>query len=184
MPPPSPSERVAEVSGGREPGWARLVLTGAARGWIIFAIVWGSVLYLGQIGIQSALRSSGTTTVDQYNTVVSDFNATGTAVQRAGQDAARCSTVSCLRSSHLAAADSFSSMADDVGGMSLPANASGPADRVQSEAHRLSTIFTDLANSSDATTYVATTKRSNLSSVLNSYAANTQSLLNALRSNF
>jgi hypothetical protein len=75
-------------------------------------------------------------------------------------------------------------MADDVGGMSVPANASGPADRVQSEAHRLSTIFTDLANSSDATTYVATTKRSNLSSVLNSYAANTQSLLNALRSNF
>jgi hypothetical protein len=40
------------------PEWAKLVLTGAARGWMIFAIVWGSVLFVAQSAARSAASSN------------------------------------------------------------------------------------------------------------------------------
>jgi hypothetical protein len=182
MPPPSPSERVADGPGDGEPGWATLVLAGAARGWIIFAIVWGSIVFLGESAIQSAFNNNNSTDVNQYNAVVSDYNATGTAVEKAFHDARTCTTVQCLRASHLAAAGSLSNFAGELQGMSLPATATGSAPRVESDAHQLATIFTDLANSPDAATYRATVQRSNLSSILNSYPMDTQNLLNAIKS--
>ena len=49
MPPPSHWERsVPTVPGAELPPWGRLVLQGAARGWMVFAIVWGAILFLGQ----------------------------------------------------------------------------------------------------------------------------------------
>jgi Domain of unknown function (DUF4389) len=54
MPPPSVGERAPSFGGERLPAWGTLVLTGAARGWMIFAIVWGSVLLVGQSAIQNA----------------------------------------------------------------------------------------------------------------------------------
>jgi hypothetical protein len=150
---------------------------------LIFAIVWGSILYVGQASVQAAFRNNTTSSVDQYNTVVTDFNATSTAVRRAGTQAQRCSTVQCVRPSHLAAADSLSKFANDVNAMDVPANASNSARSTVSDAHHLSSIFYDLAHSSNASEYQATVQRSNLSGVLNSYATHTQSLLNDLRSN-
>ena len=47
MPPPSSWERSAP-SRRPLPPWGTLVLQGAARGWMIFAIVWGSILFVGQ----------------------------------------------------------------------------------------------------------------------------------------
>jgi outer membrane murein-binding lipoprotein Lpp len=158
------------------------VLAGAARGWIIFAIVWGSILFLSESAIQSAFQNNNSSSVDQYNSVVTHFNDTRTAVQRAGNAAQTCSTVQCIRPSHLAAADSFSSSADNLQGMSLPGNASGSARRLESDARQLSTVFKDLANSSDARAYQATANRSNLSALLTSYSGDTQNLLNKLRS--
>jgi hypothetical protein len=66
--------------------------------------------------------------------------------------------------------------------MSLPGNASGSARRLESDARQLSTVFKDLANSSDARAYQATANRSNLSALLTSYSGDTQNLLNKLRS--
>jgi hypothetical protein len=40
------------------PEWARLVLTGAARGWMIFAIVWGSIVYVGQSAVNAAFNNN------------------------------------------------------------------------------------------------------------------------------
>jgi hypothetical protein len=57
MPAPSPGERAASPGGGL-PDWARLVLTGAARGWMIFAIVWGSILFGSQGTIRNAVNSN------------------------------------------------------------------------------------------------------------------------------
>ena len=49
MPPPSSWERISAVPPGEAlPPWGTLVLQGAARGWMIFAIVWGSILFVGQ----------------------------------------------------------------------------------------------------------------------------------------
>ena len=185
MPPPSPWERAAAPSPevGDRPGWAALVLTGAARGWIIFAIVWGSIVFLGQGAIQAAAFHNSTTTVEEYNTIVSDYNHSGTSMQRAAHDAQSCSDVACLRASHLAAAASLTKLVDDIQGMSLPDNAVGPAHVVESDANQLATIFTNLANSSDNAMYHDTAQRSNLTAILNSYPGDTQSLLNALNSN-
>jgi hypothetical protein len=58
MPAPSPEERAAPPPGGGLPEWATLVLTGAARGWMIFAIVWGSILFVGQNAARSAATSN------------------------------------------------------------------------------------------------------------------------------
>jgi hypothetical protein len=57
MPPPSSWERTAvpPPPGGELPPWGTLVLEGAARSWMIFAIVWGSIVLVGQSITQSAL---------------------------------------------------------------------------------------------------------------------------------
>ena len=57
MPPPSSWERTAVPPplGGELPPWGTLVLEGAARSWMIFAIVWGSIVLVGQSITQSAL---------------------------------------------------------------------------------------------------------------------------------
>jgi hypothetical protein len=158
------------------------VLTGAARAWIIVAIVWGSIVFLSESAIQSAFQNNNSTDINQYNAIVSDYNATGSAVEKAGHDAQTCSTVQCLRASHLAAAGALSTFAGDLHGMSLPSNASGPAHQVESDARQLATTFIDLAHSSDAAAYRATAQRSNLSTILNSYPTDTQNLLNAIKS--
>jgi hypothetical protein len=58
MPAPSPEERAAVPPGGGLPEWATLVLTGAARGWMIFAIVWGSIIFVGESAITNAVSSN------------------------------------------------------------------------------------------------------------------------------
>lgn len=56
MPPPSPWERTSTgPQVDPSPPWAILVLQGAARTWMIVAIVWGSILFVGQ----NAFRSAG-----------------------------------------------------------------------------------------------------------------------------
>ena len=183
MPPPGPSERAPEVARSGAPGWARLVLGGAARKWMIFAIVWGSILYAGQLGVQAAFRGHNST-VNQYNSIVTDFNATHTSINGALLKAQTCTTVSCLRDSHLNAADSLSRFHDDLQGMDFPSNASNSARQVENDTHKLATIFRDLAHSSDAATYRATVTNSNLEGILSSYPNHTQNLLNDIRSSF
>ena len=49
MPPPSPWERTSIPSGVDPlPPWGVLILQGAARSWMIFAIVWGSIVFIGE----------------------------------------------------------------------------------------------------------------------------------------
>jgi hypothetical protein len=50
MPPPTSWER-SSVAASMDPlpPWGTLVLQGAAKGWMIFAIVWGSIVLVGQI---------------------------------------------------------------------------------------------------------------------------------------
>ncbi len=49
MPPPSQRERTSIPSSLEPlPPWGILVLQGAARAWMIFAIVWGSIIFVGQ----------------------------------------------------------------------------------------------------------------------------------------
>jgi hypothetical protein len=71
MPPPSERERLTRPSGS--PEWATLVLAGAARGWMIFAIVWGSILFVGQNIAQTALRHHRHTTAQPAPTGVHRF---------------------------------------------------------------------------------------------------------------
>ena len=49
MPPPSSWERTSLPSSVDPlPPWGILVLQGAAKGWMIFAVVWGSIIFVGQ----------------------------------------------------------------------------------------------------------------------------------------
>ena len=66
MPVPSPGERATPPSSGRLPEWATLVLTGAARGWMIFAIVWGSILFVGQGTIRNAVSNDNNNNMNMY----------------------------------------------------------------------------------------------------------------------
>ena len=63
MPPPSSWERISAMPPGAAlPPWGTLVLQGAARGWMIFAIVWGWILFVGQDVVQNLQAPTGTTT--------------------------------------------------------------------------------------------------------------------------
>jgi hypothetical protein len=60
MPPPSQRERTSIPSAPDPlPPWGILVLQGAARAWMIFAIVWGSILFVGQNVAQGIGNGSG-----------------------------------------------------------------------------------------------------------------------------
>ena len=51
MPPPSSWERTSIPSSVEPlPPWGILILQGAAKGWMIFAVVWGSIVFVGQNG--------------------------------------------------------------------------------------------------------------------------------------
>ena len=61
MPPPSAWERVALAAPGGGtvlPPWGTLVLEGAARSWMIAAIVWGSVVFVAQDVTQSIVQGN------------------------------------------------------------------------------------------------------------------------------
>ncbi len=62
MPPPTSWERTSvAASVDPLPPWGTLVLQGAARGWMIFAIVWGSIVFVGQIIQNSGHKHHNTT---------------------------------------------------------------------------------------------------------------------------
>ena len=65
MPPP-PGDPAAPPPGGGLPEWGKLVLTGAARGWMIFAIVWGSILFGSQATIRNAVYSNNNNNMNMY----------------------------------------------------------------------------------------------------------------------
>jgi len=149
---------------------------------MIFAIVWGSILFLTQDITQNAIFGHSQSGVQQFTTAQNDTNRADSAIQAASTKASSCLTVACLRPAHLAAAASLTQLADDLRGMSLPSNASGQAQDVESDASQLASIFTELANSSDGATYRATAQRSDISSLLTSYSNDSMNLLNTLDS--
>ena len=61
MPPPSSWERTAQSSGDNTPRRV-LILQGAARSWMIAAIVWGSIVFVGQIARNFGHTHRNTTT--------------------------------------------------------------------------------------------------------------------------
>ena len=48
------------------PGRGTLVLAGAARGWMIFAIVWGSILFVGEGTIRNAVSNNNNNNMNMY----------------------------------------------------------------------------------------------------------------------
>ena len=67
MPPPSPWERTSIPSGVEPlPSWGILILQGAARSWMIFAIVWGSIVFIGE----NAFRGHGNNNNDTTNGLI------------------------------------------------------------------------------------------------------------------
>lgn len=174
-PPPPPSHADSERS--------RLVLPNAARTWLVFSIVWGSIVMVGLLSVASVRAfNNETTAIRNANTVVNDFNASKDAIDTASVDASRCTTVSCLRASHLAAARSLDKFDSDLAAMNLSCTAVDPAQVVESDLTQLATAFTDLANSSNVQTYRATVQRSNLVTLLNALPNDTNTLLTAIRS--
>ncbi len=72
MPPPSPWERTSVPSGiDPLPPWGTLILQGAARSWMIFAIVWGSIVFIGENVVRNHGHHNNTTST-QLNTVPVD----------------------------------------------------------------------------------------------------------------
>jgi hypothetical protein len=174
-PPPPPPGAHASRSG--------LVLSRASRGWLIFAIVWGSILFVGQISVQAVVAGSNlSTSIRQYNTVVNDYNASSAAIEKAVNDSKSCTTVQCVRPSHLAAASSLEKFDSDLKAMNLACTATHPAQVVESDLTQLASAFTDLANSANAQAYISTLQSSNLNTVLQSLPNDTNTLLAAMQS--
>ncbi len=120
------------------------------------------------------------TTASQYSTVVNDFNNSKAAIQKAVVATQHCSTVPCLRPSHLEAAASLQQFNSDLKAMNLPSGAQAAGQSVQSDVAQLESAFTQLANSANAQAYRSTVQSSNLNTLLQSLPTDTNNLLNAL----
>jgi hypothetical protein len=174
-PPPPPPP-------GADAARSRLLLPPGARKWLIFAIVWGSIVLVGQISVQAVVAGRNyTTSLRQYNTVVNDFNDSRSAIENAVTQSQRCQSVQCLRPSHLAAARSLEKFDSDLKTLNLSCTATAPAQVVESDLTQLSSAFTDLANSSNAQAYRSTVQSSNLNTLLRSLPNDTNNLLEAVR---
>jgi hypothetical protein len=84
MPPPSAGERIAFGGGEQLPPWGTLIVQGATRGWMIFAIVWGSVLFVGENAVQSAFNHHNTNNTNHTGNTGSTGNTGGTGNTGAG----------------------------------------------------------------------------------------------------
>ncbi len=158
------------------------MLPPGARKWLIFAIVWGSIVLVGQISVQAVVAGRNlSTSLRQYNTVVNDFNDSRAAIESAVADSQSCTSVQCLRPSHLAAARSLEKFDTDLKTLNLSCTATGPAQVVESDLTQLSSAFTNLANSSNAQAYRSTVQSSNLNTLLQSLPNDTNNLLDAVR---
>ena len=153
------------------------MLSRAARNWLVFAIVWGSILLVAYVSIFATVGfNNATTTVDQYNTVVNDYNSSANALKSIS------SPQTCMAGACLHAASLLHKFDSDLAAMNLPSNAQGPAQAVQSDLTQLTSVFTELANSANAQAYNSTAQRSNLETLLTSLQNDTNNLLSALRS--
>jgi hypothetical protein len=162
---------------------SKLALPSGARKWLIFAIVWGSILLVGQASVQAVVAGRNlSTSTRQSNTVLNDFNLSRSAINNAIADSQRCRSVQCLRASHLAAARSLEKFDSDLKTMNLSCFATDPAQAVESDLTQLASAFTDLANSANAQEYGSTVQSSNLDTLLQSLPNDTNSLLNTIRS--
>jgi hypothetical protein len=190
MPPPSPWERAVPVAGpasAQLPEWGTLVLAGAARGWMIFAIVWGSVFTAVQGPIQAAItRNNTSSTVQQFNTTSSDVTDATSALVTAAGAARSCSAVPSAqlspaqRSEQQIAAAKLTRVGHDLSVMSFPANATSSAQAVESDASQMATIFNRLGAAPDCTTYGNIARSSDFATVINSYPADVGQLLSVL----
>lgn len=179
-PPPPPPPPPQGTDGERN----RLVLARGARRWLVFATVWGSILLVAYLSIFAAVGvHNANNAANQYNAVVNDYNDSKAAITAAIAQIDSCTTVSCLQASHLAAASSLDKFNVDLTAMNLPPNAQGPARVVESDLTQLGSVFTNLANSPSPQAYRATLQKSNLQTLLTSLTNDTNSLLDALRSN-
>ena len=187
MPPPSPWERAVPVAGAsaEPPERGTLVLAGAARGWMIFAIVWGSVLTVAQGPIQAAITRHNTTQSQsagqEFTTASRDANQVNDAVLAAASSAASCTSVATIRPSQVHAAAQLAGLADDLRAMDLSDNAHESAGAVESDADQLSSIFTQLGGSSDCTAYhTAAARTGAFATVLASFPTDVEQLLAVL----
>jgi hypothetical protein len=179
MPPPSPPPPVVTP----DRGW--LILPRAARGWLIFAIVWGAILFAAQTTINSITATNNLNRIQgEYNTVVNDFNDQKSAVDNAISVSQHCITILCLRPSHRAAAASLQRFASDVRAMNLPSGAQQPAQLVESDASQLASAFSQLANSANGQAYKSTVQSSQINTLLRTLPNDTNSLLAALNHAF
>ncbi|HEY1653437.1 MAG TPA: DUF4389 domain-containing protein [Acidimicrobiales bacterium] len=195
----SPEEAAAPVPPPAQPAWlpaaprpprppdrGGLVVAGAARRWLIVAIVWGSILFVGNLVLQTVLISSSVTATSQGNTVVNGFNQTRVAIDRAIRDRNRCSAkvtavcFSVVRASHKAAATSLDDFESDLRSLSVPGNARGPLRVLARETAQLTAIFNRLAHSADSDAYAMTFVTNHVNARLRSLPRQTNRLLRAL----
>jgi hypothetical protein len=168
-----------------QPGRGTLVLAGAARGWMIFAIVWGSVLTVAQGPIQAAITRHNTarsqSAGQEFTTASRDTTQVSNAVLAAASAASSCTSVATIRPSQHHAATQLTGLADDLRAMDLPDNANESAGAVESDADQLSAIFTQLGGSSDCTAYhTAAARTGAFATILASFPTDVEQLLAVL----
>ena len=155
------------------------MLPSAARGWLIFAIVWGVILYVGSSSIQFAFTNNLGTRASQYNTVVNDYNGSISAIDEANQ----CNTLSCLQTREPAVSTALSQYTADLVGMNLPAGTNSAVAAVESDLSQLSTAFTSLANSPSQQVYQSRLQASQVNTLVQTLHVDTNNLLAAINSN-
>jgi hypothetical protein len=185
MPPPSPWEGATPAAGApaEGPGRGTLALTGAARGWMIFAIVWGAVFTVAQGSIQAAIaRHNRTqTTTQQFDTTRADVNEVSVAILASASAAAACNSIASVRPSSQDAAAKLTHLANDLRAMSLPDNANASAAALESDADQLAAIYRELAATSSCAAYHTLGQTSAYGTVLASYLSDSVRFLTLLQ---
>ncbi len=195
QPPPPQWMSAPPPSAPPTPGWmapppaaragttdrSRMTLPPGARGWLVFAIIWGVILFGTNVTFNSIEATNNANKYSSdYNTVVSDFNNSKSAIDTAISQSRSCTTTACLRPSHLAAATSLQQFASDVRAMNLPSGAQQTAQSVESDATQLADAFTQLANSPNGQAYRSAVQSSGVNTLLQTLPNDTNSLLSQL----
>ncbi len=148
---------------------------------MIFAIVWGSVIVVGEnVALNLASRQRNEAAA-QYDTVLSDYAATAKSLDAAGKAVPHCQTVACARPYDTAAVSTLNAFGTDLRAMSVSGGASSAQQHVENDLSQLSSTLDQLADSPDAAAYARAGRRSDLAGLVGTYADDVQSLVNALQ---
>ena len=167
-----------------DPAAWRLYLTSTARGLLIFFIVLGAVLYVGNGAARSVIDTNSVNNVTTTNNAISQMNSSfgklNTQLEQFQTTINGCKKLTCVTTADGMAAADFSTFASAVQATHMPASAQSAADQVFMTATKSAQDLTQLSQTTNENQYQSTAASTGVAKDLDQFGSDYNALASAL----